>query len=163
MIHFTDRGRGRHELRTETVLPLPLDDVFPFFSAAENLERITPPELGFRILTPRPVEIHSGARIDYTLRLHGIPFRWRTRIDEWDPPHGFVDTQESGPYRTWIHTHTFEAVEGGTRMTDRVEFELPFGLLGRPAMPFVRSRLRRIFDYRSSVVHEWARDRASGR
>ncbi|MBT8336193.1 MAG: SRPBCC family protein [Gemmatimonadetes bacterium] len=162
MIHFTKLGSGRHELRTETVLPLPRDQVFPFFAAAENLERITPPELGFRILTPRPVEIHRGARIDYRLRLFGVSFGWRTRITEWDPPNGFVDTQEAGPYHTWIHEHRFEPVAEGTRMVDRVVFRLPLGPLSRPALPLVRRQLRRIFGYRERVVQEWAGGRRLG-
>lgn len=152
MIAFTALGGGSHELRTEMVLPLAPGAVFPFFAAAENLERITPPELAFRIVSPTPIDIREGARIDYRLRLFGVPFSWRTRISEWAPPHAFVDEQESGPYHTWVHRHDFAEVTGGTRMTDRVEFRLPLGRWSAPALPLVRAQLRRIFTWRGQEI-----------
>jgi ligand-binding SRPBCC domain-containing protein len=157
-IHWTvdpDAGafaRGFRLLRAEAFIPLPLGEVFPFFAAAENLERITPPELRFRIVTPPPIDMREGALIDYRLRLDGFPFRWRTRITEWDPPHAFTDTQVSGPYHTWIHRHTFEAVDGGTRMTDEVRYRVPFWPLGAFALPLVRRKVARIFRYRQETL-----------
>jgi ligand-binding SRPBCC domain-containing protein len=141
-------------LRTRTVLPLPLDEVFTFFSAAENLERITPPELGFRIATPLPVEMRPGALIDYRLSLFGLPFRWRTEITEWDPPHSFVDTQLRGPYAQWIHRHRFTEVDGGTLMEDEVRYRLPVPVLGMAGVPIVKLQLRRIFSYRERKSRE---------
>lgn len=161
MITFAPLGAGRHELRTTVVLPVPRDDVFPFFAAAENLQRITPPELGFRIVTPLPVSMGVDVHIEYRLRLFGIPFGWRTRITEWSPPHAFTDEQEAGPYRTWIHSHLFETVAGGTRMTDRVVFALPLGPLGAPALPLVRAQLRRIFTYRAGAIRRHLVERAA--
>ncbi|MEK9502356.1 SRPBCC family protein [Gaopeijia maritima] len=152
MITFANLGGGRHELHTEVVLPLSRGEVFPFFAATENLERITPPELAFRIVTPTPVDIREEVRIDYRLRLFGVPFSWRTRISEWDPPHAFIDEQEAGPYHTWIHRHEFVEVTGGTRMTDRVVFRLPLAPLSTPALPIVRAQLRRIFTYRGRAI-----------
>lgn len=150
-----DAGRfpaGYRLLRAEAFIPLPRERVFPFFAAAENLERITPPELRFRIVTPLPVEMRAGALIDYRLRLDGIPFRWRTRITEWDPPFAFTDTQIRGPYHTWVHRHTFEEVDGGTRMVDEVRWRVPLWPLGAVALPVVRRKVARIFAYRQQVL-----------
>jgi ligand-binding SRPBCC domain-containing protein len=144
----------RHSIRRSTLLHRPLDEVFAFFADAGNLERITPPELRFRILTPLPIEMRSGARIDYRLSLYGVPFRWRTEIALWEPPHRFVDVQRSGPYREWVHTHRFTAEGEGTRMEDEVRYVLPLGRLGLAGLPPVRRQLDRIFDFREARIRE---------
>jgi ligand-binding SRPBCC domain-containing protein len=137
------------ELRREIWIPQPPDSVFDFFSRAENLERITPPWLRFRILTPSPIAMRRGALIEYALRLHGLPIRWQTRIEEWDPPLGFVDVQVKGPYLLWRHTHRFVPANNGTTVIDRVEYALPFGFVGGVVHRLqVRRDLERIFDYR---------------
>ena len=139
-------------LETETFLPRSIDEVFEFFANAENLERITPPELDFRILTPTPIVMREGKLIDYRLRLFGIPFGWRTRIVEWQPNDHFIDEQVRGPYASWTHLHTFAAFEDGTLMTDRVEYRLPFQPAGAIALPLVRRQLDRIFRYRADAI-----------
>jgi ligand-binding SRPBCC domain-containing protein len=139
-------------LETATSLPLPVDEVFGFFANAENLQRITPPELAFRILTPTPIDIGEGTIIDYRLRLFGAPFNWRTRIVQWQPADRFIDEQVSGPYRSWTHLHTFAECGTGTWMTDRVEYQLPLLPVGALALPLVRRQLDRIFRYRASSI-----------
>src|SRR5262249_5672105 len=130
-------------------------EVFRFFEDAANLARITPPELGFRILTPTPIAMRPGAIIDYRISLWGLPLKWRTRIAEYEPGRRFVDTQERGPYKLWRHTHEFSAEGNTTLMRDRVEYELPFGPLGAIAHAVVvRRQLNRIFSYRRQVVNE---------
>jgi len=141
-------------LRQETVVPRPINEVFAFFADAENLERVTPSELRFRILTPLPIEMKAGTLIDYRLRLFGLPVAWRTLISAWSPPAGFVDEQIRGPYREWIHIHTFEDIPGGTVIRDEVRYRLPLGFLGLPAQPLVRLQLHRIFAYRRRMTRE---------
>lgn len=142
-----------HTVRREQLVPRPLDEVFEFFSDAANLQEITPAYLDFRILTSRPTEIKRGTLLDYRLKWHGLPIRWRTKILEWNPPHRFVDLQLKGKYRLWHHTHTFEAVSGGTRMADTVNYELPLGPLGALAHAVkVRRDVEGIFDYRQEVI-----------
>lgn len=134
-------------------LPRPRDEVFAFFEDAKNLEAITPPFLRFRVTTPGPIAMHEGTLIEYRLSLFGIPFGWKTRIDEYEPGVRFVDRQLEGPYRLWRHTHTFEDVAGGTRMTDRVEYESPLGPLGHIANAlFVKRTVAKIFDHRAEVI-----------
>ena len=143
-----------HVLAREQLLPRPPDEVFPFFADARNLEAITPPWLGFRVTTPEPIEMAPGTLIEYRLRLHGVPIRWRTTIAVWDPPHRFVDVQLRGPYRMWHHTHDFEpAPGGGTLMRDTVRYALPLGPFGALAHRLLVSRdLAAIFDFREEAV-----------
>lgn len=149
-----DLGGGVHVLRATCRVGRPVDEVFPFFAAAENLERITPPGLRFRIVGPRPVKIERGTFIDYRLRLNGIPFRWRTEITEWDPPRAFTDTQLRGPYHTWVHRHVFTPDGNATEMTDEVRYRLPLWPLGEIALPVVTRQLHRIFSYRAEAIRE---------
>ena len=143
-----------YKLHRELWVPQPLPSVFEFFARPENLERITPPWLRFRILNPSPIEMKQGATIAYSLRVRGIRLRWLTEIERWNPPFEFVDVQTKGPYRLWRHTHRFSEVEGGTSIVDTVHYALPFGLLGRSAHSLLVARdLSRIFDYRARQVH----------
>jgi len=137
-------------LTAEQWIPHPLEQVFDFFSNAENLEKITPPWLHFRIMTPMPVSMHQGTLIDYRLRMRMIPLRWRTEIHDWNPPFSFVDMQLSGPYRKWVHTHTFEAVDGGTLCKDRVVYRVPLGRIVHELL--VRRDLESIFKYRQEAI-----------
>jgi ligand-binding SRPBCC domain-containing protein len=131
----------------------PRSEVFAFFAEASNLERLTPPTLRFRILTPLPITMRAGAIIDYRLSLMGVPFRWRTVIELFEPEVRFVDMQQAGPYALWRHLHEFVEVPGGTLVRDRVEYRLPLGPLGHLAHALlVRRQLRRIFDYRREVI-----------
>jgi ligand-binding SRPBCC domain-containing protein len=130
-------------------VPAPPEVVWPFFCDAANLERLTPPFLGFRILTPQPIAMLVDARIRYRLRVHGIPLRWQTRIARWEPPFCFADEQERGPYRRWFHTHTFQPAGDGTLLGDHVEFLVHGGPLA-PLLSrlFVERDVLRIFRFR---------------
>lgn len=141
-------------LRREQVLEVPIDEAFAFFSRAENLEAITPPLLRFRIASPGPIDAGKGALIRYRLRLHGIPVSWLTRIEEWDPPLGFVDRQLRGPYALWHHTHSFEALgPSRTLMVDLVRYAHRFGPVGTLGEHLlVRRDLIRIFDFRRDSI-----------
>lgn len=142
-----------HRLERTQLLPCDLDTVFAFFADARNLEALTPPFLRFAILTPPPITMRVGARIDYRISLFGIPLTWRTRIAEWEPGVRFVDEQESGPYALWRHRHEFTPQDGGTLMRDVVEYREPLGPLGQLAHRlFVARTLQRIFDYRRDAI-----------
>jgi ligand-binding SRPBCC domain-containing protein len=143
-----------YTIEREQWVPRPLAEVFEFFSNARNLELLTPAWLKFHVLTA-PAEIASGVHIRYRLLWHGIPLHWTTRITCWNPPHDFEDLQLSGPYKLWRHTHGFRSCNGGTQMTDRVAYALPFGLLGRLAHALqVRRNVAEIFDYRYQQIEK---------
>jgi len=146
----------RYVLEQTQLIPRPRAEVFPFFSAAENLERITPSSLGFRILTPLPIEMRAGVLIDYRISMSGVPMGWRTEITLWEPNDRFVDVQLKGPYRYWHHLHEFRDAPGGaTEMHDRVDYELPFGPLGSAVHAlFVRRMLHGIFEHRRQVIDD---------
>jgi ligand-binding SRPBCC domain-containing protein len=144
-----------HLLETETTIPASRKYVFAFFSDASNLGRLTPPSLGLRILTPLPIRMGEGALIDYRILLRGLPMRWRTRICRWNPPFEFIDEQLKGPYRRWIHHHTFEERDSRTTfMRDRVRYALPYAALGDLALPFIQTELWGIFGFRQRVILE---------
>jgi ligand-binding SRPBCC domain-containing protein len=146
---------AEHILEREQIIQKPREEIFEFFAEAGNLERITPPELKFQIITPSPIEIKKGALIDYTLKLRGIPITWRTEITEWNPPCSFTDTALKSPYKQWIHLHTFETGKRGeTIMKDLVRYRLPFEPLGDLAHFYVKKELKYIFDYRFKTVEE---------
>ncbi len=151
-----------HVLRCTLRLAVPRARAFAFFADAENLARITPPELTFKIRTPRPIELREGALIDYTILLHGIPMNWRTRITRWIPNEEFIDEQLRGPYAKWVHRHQFrDDGHGGTIIDDEVRYRLPLGVLGNLLSPIVRMQLRRIFGYRSESVRRLLGDPTS--
>ncbi|MBL8087858.1 MAG: SRPBCC family protein [Chthonomonas sp.] len=142
-----------YTLNREVVVPAPLDEVFEFFSNADNLEKLTPASLRFKILTNRPIEMKPGALIEYQLRLLGVPFRWLTEITVWEPGIRFIDVQRKGPYLLWEHEHGFRAKGSSTVVTDSLRYAVP----GGPLAPmftrlFVRGQVERIFEYRSRAI-----------
>lgn len=143
-----------YEIHRKQWVPQPQEKVFEFFAKAENLEELTPPFLGFQI-TLAPQRMEAGARIEYKLRVHGLPIRWRTIIEEWNPPKQFIDNQAKGPYKLWHHTHRFWSENGGTWIEDTVRYALPFGPIGRIVNRVMVSRdVNAIFDYREQRVRE---------
>jgi ligand-binding SRPBCC domain-containing protein len=142
-----------HVLRRQQVVPAGLDEAFAFFERPENLEVITPPWLRFEIVETTDATIRVGTEISYRLRWRGLPMRWRTRIAECQPGVMFADEMTRGPYTLWYHRHLFSAVSGGVEIVDVVEYELPFGWLGRWVhAALIRAQLEAIFDYRRDAV-----------
>ena len=139
----------------EQWLPAPRDKVFAFFADAGNLDRITPPWMNFEVLTPRPIAMQPGTLIDYRLRVRWLPIRWQSEITVWEPPRRFVDVQRRGPYRQWIHEHSFEEHDGGTIIRDSVAYAVT-GWLLEPLVNrwLVAPDLRKIFEYRKTRIEE---------
>jgi ligand-binding SRPBCC domain-containing protein len=146
---------ARYRLERRQNVGRPIDEVFAFFSSPRNLEQLTPPSVNFRIVTPQPVVMQAGALIDYEIHLYGVPLRWRSSIEIWEPRRRFVDLQVSGPYRYWRHEHLFTPLESGTEIRDVVDYDLPYGPLGTLVhWAVVRSELDRIFDFRANAYKE---------
>lgn len=142
-----------YSLRTEQFFPHEVGTLFPFFSRPENLARITPPSLGFRILTPLPISMKVGTLIDYTITVAGVRTRWTTLITTYDPPRTFVDEQLKGPYSLWHHRHEFRPDRNGTTMVDEVHYALRGGVFGTLLHAlFVRRQIEQIFRYRAETL-----------
>jgi ligand-binding SRPBCC domain-containing protein len=146
--------RDLQSLHREAIVPASLEHTFAFFADASNLERLTPPWLNFAIVTPMPIVMTAGVDIDYRIRLYGVPIPWRSRIDVWEPRVRFVDRQTIGPYRWWRHEHGFQAVTGGTRVVDHIEY-VPRAAWLSGAL--VRRDVERIFEYRQRVLQDFFR------
>ena len=143
----------RYALTSRTVVHAPIADVFEFFSKPENLGIMTPTEMGFLITSiSGPMEV--GTLISYRIRVGGVPLKWKTRIDAWEPGRRFVDAQIIGPYACWWHEHLFESAGmDRTIMADRVLYAPPLGFLGRAAnLLFIKHSLREIFSFRSDAI-----------
>lgn len=135
------------------VIPVPLEVAFRFFEDPHNLRLITPDWLDFRIMSIRGTPMDVGTTIFYRIRWLGLPIRWVSRITEFERDRRFVDVQITGPYRSWRHEHTFEERNGQALVRDRVQYELPLGVLGRIAHRLlVYRQLCAIFDYRASQI-----------
>jgi ligand-binding SRPBCC domain-containing protein len=142
---------GVERLQSSQWIAARIDEVFPFFASARNLDLLTPPWLRFEILNS-DVEMKRGALIDYRLRLHGIPIRWQSEIVDWNPPIRFIDVQRRGPYGLWVHEHRFESRGGGTLVYDDVWYSTPGGaFLGKL---LVARDLDRIFSYRRARLEK---------
>jgi ligand-binding SRPBCC domain-containing protein len=142
---------GSYTLTASIVVNRPIADVFAFFAEATNLNAITPPWLNFHITTELPIEMAESTVIDYSLRLHRFPVRWRSRIEDWSPPERFTDVQLKGPYRSWRHEHRFTQI---TVNETSVEDEVTYRVLGGAVTHrlLVRRDLLRIFEYRQQQI-----------
>jgi len=142
-----------HQLRRKEVVNGSLTEVFAFFKDPFNLEAITPPWLAFKVDAATDRAVRVGTEIRYTLRLHGIPMRWKSRISEYVEGESFADEMLSGPYKSWYHRHLFRPVPGGVEIEDIVDYSLPFGPLGRLVHALVvRRQLASIFDHRAAAT-----------
>ncbi len=148
-----------YRLTSELRLPVPRDRVFAFFADAFNLQKLTPPWLHFTVLTEPPIKLRTGARIDYRLRLRGLPIRWQSEITAWNPSYRFVDEQIRGPYRSWRHEHTFVADGDETIVRDQVDYAVPGGALIHWLL--VKTDVKRIFEYRSEFLRRRFAERSS--
>ena len=147
---------SRFQFKAEQRFDKSLSEVFEFFSHAENLELITPPWLNFKILTALPIKMQTGTIIDYQIKLYGIPFRWKTEINFWEPPEVFIDTQIKGPYSIWIHEHRFAEQDGQTIMTDTVNYDIAAGFLSLPIHKlFLKKQIEKIFAYRRETINRY--------
>jgi len=144
-----------YTLKTRQKIAKPRSELFDFFQRPENLEKITPASVGFRILTPSPIKMKVGTVLDYTIRLFGLPVRWTTLITEYEPPFRFSDVALRGPYSFWFHNHTFKEDDNGTIMIDEVRYALPLGFIGRMVnFLWVKRQLNYIFNYRAKVIKD---------
>lgn len=152
---FKNRQSGRGYFIAQQYLPFSIEKVFNFFAEAKNLEEITPKILQFKVKSISTDKIQQDTLIQYDLKIHGVPAKWLTKIENWNPPYEFVDTQLKGPYTRWHHTHKFEKMGEGTLMSDFVSYQIPMGFLGRLVVgSLVQGDIETIFNYRRQVIAE---------
>ena len=143
------------QYKTIQIIDKPIKEVFSFFENPENLEKITPTNLGFKIKTPKPLVMKEGAEFEYTIRLGIIRFPWKTLITIYDPPFKFQDIQKFGPYKKWEHTHEFIDLGEKTKVIDIVDYDLHFILLKLLIDKFyVKRNIEKIFSYRSAILNK---------
>ena len=144
-----------YEIKVKQNLTSNIENVFKKNSKPINLAKITPKRLGFRIITPLPIEMKSGTIIDYYIKIFSFPIRWRTIITNYEYPSQFIDQQLKGPYSFWHHTHTFEKTENGTLIKDQIRYVVPFGFLGRILnYLWIKRDLKNIFNYRKNKIKQ---------
>ncbi len=148
----SERAPALHTFEDSIVVNAPLDKAFAFFADASNLARLTPPKLNFHMRTPAPVVMRRGTLLEYSLKVRGVPMRWKSLISDWQPGARFTDYQLRGPYALWRHEHEFVEDSGGTLVRDRVAYSLPFAPLGDIALPLVRRDVEKIFEFRRAQV-----------
>lgn len=145
-----------HQLKRTIKLPVNIQEAWDFFSDPANLKKITPEYMGFDITSAPQDEMYEGMIITYRVSpVFNIPMSWMTEITHIRKPHYFVDEQRHGPYSIWHHQHHFKEVDGGTEITDIVDYKLPLGILGNIAHSLlVNKKLNEIFDHREQKLRE---------
>jgi len=129
-----------------------IETVFSFFSSPENLKVLIPPRLGFKILTPSPINMGKGCLIDYLIYFMGIPVHWCSIITDYDPPYMFIDQQIKGPYTLWHHKHTFREIKNGVEIRDRVVYSIPVGWMGRLLHKYWIKKILKIFFHTGEIL-----------
>lgn len=130
------------------------EEAWHFFSIPENLDRITPDDMSFRILSGGGQNTFAGHIICYSIKpLFGIPMQWVTEIAHEEEGVYFVDEQRFGPYRFWHHLHRFTPHDGGVLMEDVLHYALPFGWLGEALGGFIHRKVKGIFSFREKTLN----------
>ncbi len=134
---------------------VPLKECWEFFSRPSNLGMITPPDMGFEMVSQLESTIYPGQIIMYKIKpFPGFHVTWVTEITNVREYLSFIDEQRRGPYKFWHHRHAFREVDGGVEISDHVCYCPPYGILGRAIMPIIQKRLQKIFDFRSEKIRE---------
>lgn len=142
------------QFEREQVIQANLNDLWDFVSSPVNLEKITPPKMGFTITSNLPEKMYPGMIIAYKVNL--FPFvktTWVTEITQVAEKKNFVDEQRVGPYRMWHHQHILEDLPDGVKMRDIISYCPPMGVFGHllNAM-LIRKQLSAIFEYRKIAL-----------
>jgi|YelNatPaOPRAMG01_1025707.scaffolds.fasta_scaffold00094_58 ligand-binding SRPBCC domain-containing protein len=144
-----------YNFKQEQYINKSLSKLFPFFERPENLSKLTPSWLSFKIKTPLPIQMKEGATIEYSIKLFGIPMNWKTEIIKYSPPFLFIDEQKKGPYKKWVHTHSFEEINGKVLMKDKIDYDLYGGILKHLIHKFfVKPLINKIFEFRKITIEK---------
>lgn len=144
-----------YQLRKEQKLNITIKEAWEFISNPANLQKITPPYMGFKIVTENlPEKIYPGLIIHYKVSpLLKIKTDWVTEITHVKENEYFVDEQREGPYKLWHHEHLLEEINSKVVMKDIITYKPPFGLLGAAANSLIiKKQLNDIFTFRENAL-----------
>lgn len=137
------------------IVEAPLEEVWAFFLNPNNLKKLIPPRMDFRLPAQVPDKMYEGLIIKYTVKpLLAVSMSWTGEITEIKEYRYFIDEQQKGPFAHWRHRHVFLETREGTEVRDDVQYMLPFGLVGMAAVPFVRRQLETLFLYRNQTLND---------
>ncbi|MCB0282488.1 MAG: SRPBCC family protein [Calditrichae bacterium] len=152
-----------YTLETSQVVNTTMGNAWDFISSPRNLDKITPENLSFSIISNVPDEMYNGLIIEYKIKIPLIGKQtWISEIKHIRPGVSFVDEQRQGPYKFWYHYHEIRKVENGVLLIDRINYELPFPPIGRAVhLLFVKNTLNKIFEFRKKKFDELLNGKSS--
>ena len=145
-----------YTLHKEIEVEASIDKVWEFISHPQNLDRITPDDMEFKIVTDVPDQMFNGLLVEYRVRIPLMGWQvWVSELKHIEPGAYFVDEQKIGPYRFWYHEHRIEPAGDKVKVIDHVSYEVPFSIFGKIAHAlFIRPTLERIFRHREKMFKE---------
>ena len=148
---------GLYTLYATQTVDKEIDFLWDFFSKPSNLNKLTPEDVEFKIISGKSDNFYEGKIISYKIKpFKLVTLNWITEISQVKEGSYFIDNQISGPYKMWHHEHHFKSNnDGTTEIIDKVKYKVPFYILGRISHKiFIKRKLINIFNFRQKKIKE---------